>query len=124
MERLVLLLMAQDAARDGDEPGQAADIYVISVGEDAQREALVHTEQLRSQLPGLRVIQHAGGGSFKSQMKKADKSGAQVALIWGEDEVANKTVSVKTLRGAGDGPGQQTVATGELQAVLSTALAV
>ena len=93
------------------------------MGDDARREALVQTEKLRTQLPGLRVIQHAGGGSFKSQMKKADKSGAQVALIWGEDEVANRTVSVKALRGSGDGAGQQTVATGELQAVLSTALA-
>jgi len=123
MERLVLLLMAQEGGQGSEPETPAADVYVIAVGDTAQREALVHTEHLRGALPGTCVIQHTGGGSFKSQIKKADKSGARVALIWGEDEVAAGTVSIKSLRGAGDGPAQQTVATAELAATVSAALA-
>lgn len=55
-------------------------------------------ETLRTELPYLRLVTHLGGGSFKSQMKKADKSGAQLALILGEDEVAKGAVGIKPLR--------------------------
>ena len=59
-------------------------------------------------------MQHAGGGSFKSQMKKADKSGARVALIWGEDEVAAHAVTIKSLReGNGERLEQSTVPLGQ-----------
>ncbi len=64
-------------------------------------------EQLRDVLPGRGIQLHCGGGSFKSQMKKADRSGAAVALIIGEDELANNSVTVKPLRGQGE---QQLVA--------------
>jgi histidyl-tRNA synthetase len=98
MERLVLLLLERQVL-----PGPLpSDIYVVAVGEDAQRQALTVVEALRGRFPGRRILQHTGGGSFRSQMKKADKSGARVALIWGEDEVAAGTVTVKPLR---DGPG-------------------
>jgi len=120
MERLVLLLEEQGTVPDT----ARADVYVIAVGDEAYRVALAHTESLRGALPGARIVQHTGGGSFKSQMKKADKSGAQVALIWGEDAVAANTVSMKPLR-ASEGqerPAQNTVATKELGAALEQAL--
>ncbi|MFK7977307.1 MAG: histidine--tRNA ligase [Halioglobus sp.] len=93
MERLVLLL--QDAQ---ERHAATADVYAIAVGDDAQLAALQAVEGLRSAAPQLSIALHAGGGSFKSQMKKADKSGAAVALIWGETEAADDTVTVKPLR--------------------------
>jgi histidyl-tRNA synthetase len=55
-------------------------------------------ESIRDQLPGVKMITHCGGGSVKSQMKKADKSGASIALIIAEDELSKKQVTVKYLR--------------------------
>ena len=69
---------------------------------------------------------HCGGGSFKSQMKKADKSGARVALIWGEDEVAAGTVTLKHLRQRAEqeqGAGQQAIPLQDLQGTLATVFA-
>ncbi|HEY6131084.1 MAG TPA: histidine--tRNA ligase, partial [Halioglobus sp.] len=94
MERLVLLLLVQGAVKGAP----AVDVYVVAVGSDAQRMALVATERVREEQPRLRIVQHTGGGSFKSQMKKADRSGARIALIWGEDEVTAQAVTVKHLR--------------------------
>ena len=74
-------------------------IYLILVGEEAQKNGVLLAEQLRDAIPVLRIMTNCGGGSFKSQFKKADKCGAQLALVLGEDEVAQKTVSVKFLRG-------------------------
>ena len=69
-------------------------------------------------------MQHNGGGSFKSQMKKADKSGARLALIWGEDEVAAGTVSLKALRQEDkERVGQQSVCRAELEQTLQALLA-
>jgi histidyl-tRNA synthetase len=100
------------------------DAYVVSVGSDAQRAALAQVEQLRSGMPDLNMLQHTGGGSFKSQLKKADKSAARVALIWGEDEVAAGTVTLKPLRESdGERQAQQTVPVEQLQAVLTAVLA-
>ena len=80
-------------------------------------QALVLADQLRSQCPNIRIESHCGGGSFKSQIKKADKSGAAVALILGEDEMASATVGVKFLRE--DKP-QKTVDQQELGNLLTT----
>ena len=120
MERLVLLL-----AQQGVVPGQAqADVYVVAVGPTAECSALVRTEILRSDFPRLRIVKHAGGGSFKSQMKKADKSGARVALIWGEDEVASNSVTVKLLREDSDGQWRQrTVGLDELNTTMREIIA-
>jgi len=118
MERLVLLLRELGEA----EPARAAEVYVVAVGEAAQAAALVATEGLRDTRPDLTILQHAGGGSFKSQLKKADKSGASAVLIWGEDEVAAGTVTVKPLRG-GEGARQQTVPTEGLDTALNAVLA-
>ncbi|MEH6636361.1 MAG: histidine--tRNA ligase [Halioglobus sp.] len=123
MERLVLLLIELGVMA---EPQAMTDVYVVAVGDEAQLVAMSMTEQLRDLLPTLNVVVHAGGGSFKSQMKKADKSGARVALIWGEDEVAARTVSVKPLRASGvegERVVQQTVPVEELEATLCAVLA-
>jgi histidyl-tRNA synthetase len=98
LERLVLLLLAQDAVP----PVSGVDVYVVAVGGVAERAALQAVEGMREDFPQLHIVQHTGGGSFKSQMKKADKSGARIALIWGEDEVAARAVTVKHLRQEGD----------------------
>jgi len=82
-------------------------------------------EKLRTQFPAYKIVQHVGGGSFKSQLKKADKSGAKLALIWGDDEVANGTVTVKHLRvqlESGERIAQQSTTLAELSGVLSEAL--
>ncbi len=98
-ERLVLMLEALQAA---PLPAASADVYVVSSGGSAECAAFAALESLRGALPGLRIVQHAGGGSFRSQMKKADKSGARWALIWGDDEVASASVTVKPLREQGE----------------------
>jgi histidyl-tRNA synthetase len=73
-------------------------IYLILVGEQAQQSGLVLAERLRDEFAQLRLMTHCGGGSFKSQFKRADRSGAEFALILGEDEVRNGQVGVKSLR--------------------------
>jgi len=95
LERLVLLLQAVDAIPKDLE--KITDLYVVAVG-NVQKEAFQLAEQLRNEIPKLRIINHCGGGNFKNQLKKADKSTADLALILGEDEVANAVVAVKFLR--------------------------
>jgi len=73
------------------------DVYVVHQGELAGRLASRVAEQLRDDK--LRVLFHCGGGSFKSQMKKADASGASVAVVIGDDEARTGEVSVKPMRG-------------------------
>ena len=92
LERLLALLAEQGVA--GDQPNP--DVYVVNQGEQASRMAFRVGETLRA--GGLTVIQHCGGGSFKSQMKKADASGAWLAVILGEDEVAAAEATLKPLR--------------------------
>ncbi len=77
-----------------------SDAYIVRVGDAAEGFAAQVAEQLRD--AGLRATLHCGGGSFKSQMKKADASGARFALIIGDDEAAAGRVAVKPLRGGGD----------------------
>ena len=72
-------------------------------------------EALRDAVPTLRLIQHCGGGGVKNQMKKADKSGAQLALVLGDAELAAGTVGVKPLR---DDTPQRTVARGAVAAAI------
>ena len=79
-----------------------ADVYLVSQGNAARATALRLAESLRDQLSGKKVIVHCGEGKFKSQMKKADASGAYLALVLGEDEVAAGTVSIKSLREGGE----------------------
>ncbi|MCB5189685.1 histidine--tRNA ligase [Methylobacillus arboreus] len=79
---------------------QSPDVYLVNVGETAASAALPIAEALRDS--GLSVNLHAGGGSFKSQMKKADQSGAPYALILGDDEIAANEVCLKPLRESGE----------------------
>lgn len=94
IERL-LLLMEQRGTIAAAEP---LDAYLIAVGAEAEAAALVLAERLRDRLPALRLQINLGGGSFKSQFKRADRSGARHALILGEEELATNTLSVKPLR--------------------------
>jgi histidyl-tRNA synthetase len=94
MERLVGLLESQDVPV----PDRSPHLYVVVVGEQAQRHGLLLSERLRDALPQLRVVTHCGGGSFKSQFKKADRSGARYALVLGDEEVNRREVGIKPLR--------------------------
>jgi histidyl-tRNA synthetase len=111
-ERVILLLELAGRAV-GATAGSAPDAYVVHVGEAASRLARSVAEMLRD--VGLSVVVNAGGGSFKSQMKRADASGARYALVLGEDEAAAQRVGVKPLRAAGE---QQALAPEELAARL------
>ena len=84
------------------ESSKDADVYVVSQGNAARATALRLAESIRDQLSGKKVVVHCGDGKFKSQMKKADASGADLALVLGEDEVAAGTVSIKSLREGGE----------------------
>lgn len=94
LERLVSLLAdeAREAAADGP------DVYLVVVGEAAARAGLLLAERLRDALPGLRLVTHCGGGSFKSQFKRADRSGARLALVLGDEEARTGRIAVKALR--------------------------
>lgn len=95
LERLIGLLEEEGNLPDAP----PADAYLVAVGEGVARPALVLAERLRDQLPDLRLILNAGGGGFKAQMKRADRSRAAWALILGEDELAQGKVTLKPLRG-------------------------
>jgi histidyl-tRNA synthetase len=95
VERLVLLLEALDVVPES--VSLAVDVYILSSADNAVS-ALVLADKLRDQCPDVKIESHCGGGSFKSQIKKADKSGAQIALILGENEIAEETIGVKYLR--------------------------
>ena len=95
VERMILLMHAQGAVRAG-----GLDAYIVHAGDRAAALARRVAETLRDH--GACVALHAGGGSFKSQMKKADASGARLALIVGDDEAASETVAIKALRDGGD----------------------
>ncbi|MEW6645841.1 MAG: histidine--tRNA ligase [Pseudomonadota bacterium] len=82
-------------------------VYLARVGDAAQQHALLLAERLHDEVPGLRVQLNHGGGSFKNQLKRADKSGAALALVMGEEEVVNGTVGIKPLREQAE---QQTLA--------------
>jgi len=100
IERLVLLL--ETLEKVPAELARQVDVYFCAFGESAELAALTLAERLRDELPGLRLLINAGAGSFKSQLKKADKSGALYALVLGEDEVGQRVVGIKPLRENGE----------------------
>ncbi len=116
LERLCLLLETLEAL---PESKPLADVYIIANGEACEIRALSLAESLRDALPAVKVVLNCGGGSFKSQFKKADKSGAAVAVVLGEDELANEQVMVKVLRGE---PNQQQLAISDLAEHIKTTL--
>ena len=99
-------------------PPAEADVFIVSE-QVARPQALVVAEKLRNWRTGLRVVTHCGDGKFKSQFKKADASGAQVAVIIGESEIQAGTVTVKPLRGQSD---QQTVNESDMADLLAQCL--
>ncbi|MET3816318.1 histidine--tRNA ligase [Pantoea sp. UYEF8] len=115
MERLVLLVQA---VNPDFEPTSNVDVYVIASGQGVQSAAMQLAEKLRDEAPELRLMTNFGGGNFKKQFARADKWGARVALVLGEDEVKAGQVVIKDLR-RGE---QQTLAQAEAAAVLRTLL--
>ncbi|MDO8268373.1 MAG: histidine--tRNA ligase [Moraxellaceae bacterium] len=111
LERLLLL----QAAVQGESVTSDADVFIAAVGEGTAAAGLLLAEALRDALPDLRVLVNCGGGSFKSQFKRADKSGARFALVLGEDEVKNGTISLKWLREEHE---QQTLAQADVAAFM------
>lgn len=93
----VFLLMQEYGVTANDAP----DVYLVNVGELAEKAAFAIAEQLRN--ANVQVVLHAGGGSFKSQMKKADRSQARFALILGDDEVLSKQVTLKPMQATAKG---------------------
>ncbi len=98
VERLVMLY----EVCGGVAPAVTPDVYIVAVGEAALKRCLGLAEQVRNEYPGAIVELNLDGGSFKSQLKRADKSGAKYALIMGEDEVANNEIGMKPLRSKDD----------------------
>ncbi len=94
IERLIALMQEQDCAFAQSRP----HAYMILQGEQAAKQGMVLSEKIRDELPAFRLQTNCGGGSFKSQMKKADKSAADYALIIGSDEAEAGTVGIKNLR--------------------------
>jgi histidyl-tRNA synthetase len=115
VERLVLLLNSA-----GEIPAAAPDIFIV-FSEEALAEALALAEQCRNAMPSAMVVLNTGGGSFKNQFKRADRSGASIALVLGEDEVSKQVVAAKFLR---DEREQQEVPFGTLSAFLRQHLLV
>lgn len=94
VERLIMLLTENELV-----PAESkVDLYLVAEGEKAQMQALQVAETLRNELPGIKILTNCGGGSFKSQFKRADKCGAEFAAIMGEEEALNNTLSIKSLR--------------------------
>jgi len=107
IERLIALLEATDALPEVP----SVDVYFVAVGDEAAKQSFKIAEQLRDEIGNLKLITHCGGGSFKSQFKRADRSGARWTFILGDDELSQQVVGVKTM------------ATGEQETVAWDALA-
>ncbi len=95
LERLVLMLETLELT----DVRRCVDVYVVTAGEGTMMAGMKLAEQLREAISGVRVMNHFGGGNFKKQFKRADKVGAVVALVLGENEVADNTVVLKDLVG-------------------------
>jgi histidyl-tRNA synthetase len=106
-ERIVEIMRLQQLVTAEARP----DVYLVLAGAAAEALGLALAEKLRDALPGLKVEANCGGGSFKSQMKRADRSGARYAVIVGDEEAARQVAALKSLRDAG---GQREVALTDL----------
>jgi histidyl-tRNA synthetase len=111
LERLVLMMETLELT----DVRRSVDAYVVTAGEGTMMAGMKLAESLREAIPGIRVMNHFGGGNFKKQFKRADKVGAVYALVLGENEVAENTVVVKDLQGGE----QETIAQTELAAKLA-----
>ncbi|MEI8655493.1 MULTISPECIES: histidine--tRNA ligase [Vibrio] len=111
LERLVLMM----ETLGNTDVRRSVDVYMVTAGEGTLSAGMKLAEQIREQVPGLRVMTHFGGGNFKKQFKRADKVGAAIALVLGEDEVAGNTVVVKDLAGGE----QETISQAEIASKLA-----
>jgi len=93
VERILSLLEEQQ-----EQVADPVEVYFLLLGEACEVKGLQLAEVIREHYPEMRMVTHCGGGSFKSQMKKADKSGARIALILAEDELSNEQLTLKYLR--------------------------
>jgi histidyl-tRNA synthetase len=107
MERVVALLEQGAAAP----PAFAADVFLVAQGEAAARAMLPLAEALRGALPGRRIESNLGGGNFKAQFRRADRSGAPLALVLGEDELTRGVAQLKPLREGAGAPQEISLAT-------------
>jgi histidyl-tRNA synthetase len=115
VERFVALY----EACGGEFPDEAPDVYLVAVGEGTRERAFALAEALRDEVAGIQVETNLGGGSFKAQMKRADKSGATWALILGEQELSENRIGLKPLRHEAE---QESIALAELATVLQDKL--
>ena len=111
VERMILLL--QEMQQEPAGLGQQADVYLAHMGDAASLRTMQLAEQLRSDIAGLRLLWHCGGGSLKNQMKKADRCGAKLVLIMGEDELAQGQIQLRPLQGQGE---QQSISLDQVSA--------
>jgi histidyl-tRNA synthetase len=95
IERILLLMETLNLS---EKNMNRESLFIIATNAQAVLNGLVMAETIRTAYPTVEIITNTAGGSFKSQFKKADKSGARLALILGEDEIANQRVSIKDLR--------------------------
>jgi histidyl-tRNA synthetase len=120
VERLVALMKIAGTASETHAP----QVFLVAGGEAAQRRSLAVAEQLRDALPSLRLETHLGGGNFKAQFRRADRSGAQLAVILGDQELQRGVASIKQLRAADEGAAaQQEVPLAELAQAVQQQLA-
>ena len=96
-------------------------VYLLIAGDGARKFGLLLAEEVRNQLPNIKILTNCGDGSLKNQFKKADKSGAEIALILGENELERKQLTVKYLR---DERPQLTIRYSEISNFLSKALSI
>ena len=113
LERIVLML---ETLALNDDIKSDVDVYTVLVGENTEIAGFAMAELVRDELPNLKIMHHCGAGNFKKQMKRADKSGASLALIIGESELENGTVTIKDLQGKTD---QNTVEMASLTTALT-----
>ncbi|WP_423732263.1 histidine--tRNA ligase [Hafnia paralvei] len=116
LERLVLLVQA---VNPNFQPQRAVDVYLISSGEGTQSAAMRLAEKIRDAYPQVKLMTNYGGGNFKKQFARADKWGARIALVLGENEMNAGQINVKNLQ-SGD---QQTIAQDDVAAILASMLA-
>ena len=112
LERLIELVDVSDQNEQNNPP----KIYIVAVGSKAEEEGFVLAEELRDAYPNLSIEMNLNGGRFKQQFKRADKAGADIALILGDDEMRQQTVGVKPMRSEGH---QETVDRKELLSIIN-----
>ena len=98
LERLILLLNQEDKIKEETN----LDIYFISFSESTAQEAIICAEKLKDEIPSLSIKTNLGLESASTQFKKADKSGAKIALVIGEEELMDKKITFKDLRSKSD----------------------